>query len=268
MINFKKILALKVISLNITFFKMKNIFSINRFVIFNIFIFLILLFLTISVLNENFVITFDQTINNLVSNFQTNFWVDFFLLTTLLWNWRVIIFFIFLLTIIFIINKNKNYIVPLFVTVLWSQATTYLLKASTERQRPENAVYEELFFSFPSWHATIAVAFYWFLTYFLIKENKKFKNLILTIWILIILFLSFSRIYIQVHFLSDVIWWIIVWLIWLSIGIYINNLINKKIVNKTKLNISKKIKIINYILIIIWILFYIIYSYFYMVGFM
>ena len=82
-------------------------------------------------------------------------------------------------------------------------------------------MYLEKSFSFPSGHATIAVAFYGFIIYFLIKNVKSWNrkiNIFFTGFILIIL-IGFSRLYLGVHFVSDVWAGYLIGAIWLIIGI-------------------------------------------------
>jgi len=89
------------------------------------------------------------------------------------------------------------------------------------RARPDIAVYPESSFSFPSGHATIAIAFYGFLAYMLIKNARQWKrkiNIFFASFILIIL-IGFSRLYLGVHYVSDVWGGYLAGAIWLIIAI-------------------------------------------------
>ena len=88
-------------------------------------------------------------------------------------------------------------------------------------------VYDETFFSFPSGHATIAVACYGFIAYFLIRQTGTWRsrfNLSFAA-IMLIAAIGFSRLYLGVHFLSDVLGGYLLGLLWLIIGICMTELV-------------------------------------------
>ena len=62
-------------------------------------------------------------------------------------------------------------------------------------------------FSFPSGHSMVGVAFYGYLIYLIIYSNldKWKKTLFSSLLVLLILLIGISRIYLGVHFASDVI---------------------------------------------------------------
>jgi undecaprenyl-diphosphatase len=94
-------------------------------------------------------------------------------------------------------------------------------KLAFHRPRPALAVYAEHSFSFPSGHATIAVAFYGFLGYLLIRSvqswNKKVDILFATVFIIIAI--GFSRVYLGEHYISDVWSGYLVGSMWLIIAV-------------------------------------------------
>lgn len=110
---------------------------------------------------------------------------------------------------------------PLWITVLGSQATTWAGKYLIGRERPPfieaaSAVAP----SFPSGHATAAMAVYGFLAYALARElpaaRARFE---LVFWTAVLITLvGFSRIFLSVHYASDVVAGFLVGTFWLLVG--------------------------------------------------
>jgi len=76
------------------------------------------------------------------------------------------------------------------------------------RPRPtEYRIIDESGYSFPSGHSMVSMAFYGFLIYLVYKkvENKYVKWLLCTLLSILILLIGVSRIYLGVHYASDVI---------------------------------------------------------------
>ena len=84
-----------------------------------------------------------------------------------------------------------------------------IIKNIIRRDRPDkiNWLITESNFSFPSGHSMMATVFYGFLTYLLhrSKLNKSVKIIILIMVLFLILLIGISRIYLGVHYTSDVI---------------------------------------------------------------
>ena len=168
----------------------------------------------------------DQEIEDLLYQGRVPFIASFFYFFTFLADKYLIS----LLTIAIIgylyMKKRFSYMVGFLVAIVGSAITTELLKISLERTRPLSPIpfYPEDSFSFPSWHATGAVAFYVFLAYIIynLSDRKLFRNLALILAPIIILALGFSRLYLGVHFPSDVLAGFMLGAIWVMIGILIN----------------------------------------------
>jgi len=94
------------------------------------------------------------------------------------------------------------------ISVLGAGATALLLKELVLRARPDlfYQAYRETGFSFPSAHATLAAAFYGFLIYLAWRliPSKLWRAVTTGVLCLLIALISFSRLYLGVHYVSDV----------------------------------------------------------------
>lgn len=152
------------------------------------------------------IIAADIRIANLVTVFRTDALTKIFSWVTLLGKSQVVLGFIAVAVVILWLWRKNHYIVALLISVCGSEAFTYLGKLTFHRPRPGFAVYAEHSFSFPSGHATIAVALYGFLGYLIIRSaqswNKKVNIFFATLFVIIAI--GFSRIYLGEHYISDV----------------------------------------------------------------
>ncbi len=117
-------------------------------------------------------------------------------------------FLIVLSIILFIVIKNKKIGIAIVGNLGISSLLNYILKGILHRPRPIGyRLIEETGYSFPSGHSMASMAFYGFVIYLVYKyvKNKYLKwSLILLLCILIIV-IGLSRVYLGVHYLSDVI---------------------------------------------------------------
>ncbi|MFZ1586333.1 MAG: phosphatase PAP2 family protein, partial [Saprospiraceae bacterium] len=94
--------------------------------------------------------------------------------------------------------------------------------------------YQEYSYSFPSGHSMAAVAFYGMIFYLIIRNNLSHRLFWFVAGIVFILLIGFSRIYLGVHFLTDVLAGYVLGLLWLLLGLSIIEWY--KIKSKRKLN--------------------------------
>ena len=116
-----------------------------------------------------------------------------------------------------------------------------ILKNIVARKRPEEFfLIIEKGFSFPSGHSMVSTAFYGFFIYLLYKYYKdKKKYILIGINIILIPLIMFSRVYLGVHYLSDIIAGCLISIIYLIIYIrIINRLIREEVGYENKKSIS------------------------------
>lgn len=161
---------------------------------------------------------------------RTPFLTLFFKGITYLGEWTVILPVALLVSAILILkNKRKQEAVLAFIS-LGGLGVAFLLKNFIHRARPAGGLLNETSFSFPSAHAVISVVFYGFIIYLLLPKikNRKLKALKIFAGSLLILLIGFSRLYLGVHYLSDVSAGYVIGFIWFLIGVYGIKFFNRK----------------------------------------
>ena len=117
------------------------------------------------------------------------------------------IFIIALAIVLFIVIKNKKVGISIFTNLAIITILNQLLKRILQRPRPtEYRIIEETGYSFPSGHSMISMAFYGYLIYLIYKyiENKYVKWILISLLSILICMIGVSRIYLGVHYTSDV----------------------------------------------------------------
>ena len=113
-----------------------------------------------------------------------------------------------LVGLMFVFIKNKFVGLCMALNTVSIYVINNLAKLIFLRPRPTNLqLIKENGYSYPSGHAMIAAAFYGFIIYLVCSRinNKYFKLFITIILIILILSIGFSRIYLGVHYFSDII---------------------------------------------------------------
>ncbi len=110
-------------------------------------------------------------------------------------------------TILFIFIKNKKIGLCIYVNLFLSAGLNQILKHIVQRPRPtEFRLIDEKGYSFPSGHSMVSAAFYGLLIYLIYKKvkNTYLKTFLITMLVILIISIGVSRIYLGVHYTSDV----------------------------------------------------------------
>ena len=99
------------------------------------------------------------------------------------------------------VSKKKG--IFLAATILITGILIKIFKEIFQRARPLNSLIPESSFAMPSGHATMIIVFFGLIIYSL--TNKKHRKTTLIITALISLIIGLTRIYLRVHWLTDVI---------------------------------------------------------------
>ena len=108
---------------------------------------------------------------------------------------------------LFLLIKNKKIGLSIISNIVIITVLNQLLKRILQRPRPtEFRIVEETGYSFPSGHSMVSMAFYGYLIYliYIYIKNKYVKWTLITILSILICLIGISRIYLGVHYTSDV----------------------------------------------------------------
>ncbi|WP_299666264.1 phosphatase PAP2 family protein [uncultured Polaribacter sp.] len=172
---------------------------------------------------------FDTTISQYITSFRSPFLTEYFLFVTDVGDiWGYLIVFTLCALLFYVLFKRWKYVVQITLILLLALSSNLLLKQIINRARPtlEHLVTVKTL-SYPSGHAMTAMAFYGFLIYliFTFRIRKILKFSIIALLIVLILSIGISRVYLGVHFPSDIAGGFIAGFIWVIFCILILNLL-------------------------------------------
>lgn len=149
-------------------------------------------------------------------------------------NFGGAIFVISLTTILFFVIKDKKIGISIIANLGIVTILNQIIKFIMQRPRPtEFRIIEETGYSFPSGHSMVSLAFYGYLVYLIYKyiNNKHLKRTLIIILSVLICVIGVSRIYLGVHYTSDVLGGFLISFAYLIIYI---ELVNKFVLEKNK----------------------------------
>lgn len=132
----------------------------------------------------------------------------------------------------FIITKDKWAAIGIGLCSLGGLGLKMLLKGLFHRVRPDSSLIEGgvAGFSFPSGHALMSVAFYGFLIWLAAHKirNGWLQFICIAFLVLLILMISLSRVYLHVHYATDITAGLCIGFMWLSFCLWYINKKEKK----------------------------------------
>ncbi len=181
-------------------------------------------------LNSNLISKFDAAITKYVISFRSPHLNSILQFVTNLGDLYGYIVITTVCSLLFYFKfKNWHYVVQLVFVIIVSGLSNLALKEVINRARPtaEHLVSVQTL-SYPSGHAMSATAFYGFLIYlcYFLKINKWLKGSLIFLCSFLIVSIGISRIYLGVHFPSDIAGGIIAGTIWLMFCVLIFNIID------------------------------------------
>ena len=169
-------------------------------------------------LKTDLLTTYDTKITDYVISYRSPNLTSYFKFMTNVGDvYGYLIVLVIFLLLSLLVFKRWKYVVQATLVLALATVSNMMLKRFIDRARPgiEHLVSVETL-SYPSGHAMSAMAFYGFLIFLVtkFKIHKVIKYALIAILILLILSIGISRIYLGVHFPSDIAGGFIAGFIW------------------------------------------------------
>ena len=121
--------------------------------------------------------------------------------------WSILIVIALIAIFILYMQKRKKESLILLSALIIGYAFEQVIKFIIQRPRPTQQLIQEVGYSFPSGHSVFAIILFSLLIYFYKDriKNSLLKIIFISINVFLILLVGLSRIYINVHWFSDVI---------------------------------------------------------------
>lgn len=194
--------------------------KLTRYILTIVFPLLVFLFLAVNVLNDN-IQTFDANVYSIVSKIISERMTFFMKFISFLASGQFlgIICILVFLSIFSKKQKYTFYAAMVIINISLSSIMNIGLKWLVNRNRPDILKLVEVTgLSFPSGHSMAAISFYGFLFYLCSKFYKgKYKNQIISFLVILIALIGFSRVYLGVHYSSDVLGGFSFGLFWIGV---------------------------------------------------
>lgn len=159
-----------------------------------------------------------------VSSFTSDFLTKILKVITIMGSAKFLIGVTVGLVIVFLIRKKYRYALYVSLNILCAHLINTLIKYIIRRDRPiGHRLVSEEGYSFPSGHSMVGFAVYTFIIYLVYKnvKNKVLKITLIILLSLLIFLIGFSRIYLGVHYTSDVLAGYLISFTYINMFIYI-----------------------------------------------
>lgn len=171
----------------------------------------------------NLLFNFDQIVYQQMQLFQSSWATPAMVFITNLLSPIALPIFALLLIIWFWHKNQINKIALIIFSLGGGFVLEIIIKIIIARPRPSIELIMEPGYSFPSGHATLAAIFFLLLIYCFNKKinNAVVRRLFIVANIALFILVGFSRVYLGMHWLSDVMAGFILGIFWLALSIFI-----------------------------------------------
>lgn len=163
---------------------------------------------------------------------RTDLLSDFFMFFTYMGSIKFLLPLCFIISLFLLIKRHYLEIFVLFFILFATRWINHIVKMVVKRERPAlHPLIEIGEYSFPSGHAMNAIAVYGFLLFLIvygIKVGRKYRIWWFIITTMFIIFIALSRMYLGVHYLTDIMAGLFGGLICLLCTIYLYDFLEKR----------------------------------------
>jgi undecaprenyl-diphosphatase len=164
---------------------------------------------TEDLLNNDPLVRFDETVETILHDWASPTLTTFFLVVTVLGSLETIGLLSLVVAVILGVRRQWLYLGTWLAALAGGFVLNQLLKELFARPRPyfEHPLVLEASYSFPSGHATMSLIFYGMLAYFCVLGLRTWRARTAVVFgaTLLVLLIGFGRMYLGVHYFSDVV---------------------------------------------------------------
>jgi len=146
----------------------------------------------------------DLYVNSLFFSVTNSFLIMFSKNIHIIFDTTIMVIISIIISVFLLIKHMKKEAAFLSITMLADALILFILKMLLEIPRPISNFVTETDFSFPSGHATTTVVFFGVLSYLVLKKYKNVNLEITLASFFMVLLISFTRLYLGIHWFSDV----------------------------------------------------------------
>ncbi|WP_195694669.1 phosphatase PAP2 family protein [Priestia megaterium] len=190
--------------------------------------------------SQDRIIHFDSTVISFMQGFESPILTSIMKFFTFIGSLpAIIVLSVLIMFFLYTVLKHRSELILFVAAILGSSVLFRILKQIFQRERPNlHRLIEISSYSFPSGHATNAFAFYGILAFLLWRHlpTRWGRTILILLSVIMILAVGTSRIYLGVHYPSDVLAGYLVSIFWLTIIIWLYQRYKEKIYNRKHLN--------------------------------
>lgn len=172
----------------------------------------------LDVLHGGVIVQIDKRLAALLYAMRDSAGVAFFGQVSAFGNWQSVAVLAAAMSLLLGLGRQWRQIALIWLVPIGASATTAGLKLLFARPRPDVALYQMSDYSFPSGHATGAMAFFALAAWLLIRNGWARPMATVLSAATLIFLIGFSRLYLGVHYLSDVFNGYLVGAMWVLAG--------------------------------------------------